>query len=179
LRKWIARRIIDRFSARYGYDVGYLHYLLDVSPTAFFRFVAVAKVAGHREAAPKAAVFIAKLVGAMQEDCGPCVQLVADMAREAGIADADIAAALARRPEEMSEDAGLGFAFADAVARRGDAGEAREKVRARWGDKGVVDLTFALQGSRLYPMTKAGLGFGAMCARINVGDRAVEVAKAA
>ncbi len=180
MREWIARRFINRFGARYGYDVSYLHALLKASPRAFFRFTSVSGLARHAEAAPKAAIFAAKLVGAMTEDCGPCVQLGADMARAAGLADNEIAAILSRRAEDMSSDAALGFAFADAVARRDPAADAaREAVRARWGDKGVVDLTFALVTGRLFPMTKAGLGYANACSRVTVGDRAINVAKAA
>jgi alkylhydroperoxidase family enzyme len=166
-------------SARYRYDVSYMRHLLEASPSAFFKFIAVSKPSRHAEAAPKEALFAAKLVGAMTEDCGPCVQIVVDMAREAGVPDVDIAAVLSRDIAAMSEAARIGFQFADRVARREDADEFREEARGHWGDKGVIDLTFALQVSRLYPMTKAGLGYAKECVRVTVGDRPVAVAKAA
>ncbi len=79
----------------------------------------------------------------------------------------------------MSENARIGFLFADRVARRDDADAIREEVRAKWGDKGVLDLTFALQASRLYPMVKAGMGYARECVRVKVGDKPVAVVKAA
>ncbi len=179
MRKWIAQKMIARFGARYSYDVSYMRHLLDVSPSAFFKFLAVSKLARHAEAAPKEALAAARLVGAMTEDCGPCVQIVVDMAREAGIADSDIGAVLARDISAMSENAATGYLFADRVARREPADAIRDEVRAKWGDKAVVDLTFALQASRLYPMTKAGLGFSKECVGVKIGDRPVAVAKAA
>jgi hypothetical protein len=180
MRKWFARRMINRFGAHYGYDVSYMRAMLDASPTGFFKFLAVTKLSRHAEAAPKEALFAARLVGVMTEDCGPCVQLVVDMAREAQVQDSDIDAVLRRDASAMSRDVAISFRFADAVARRsGGDDEARETVRAAWGEKGVLDLTFALQASRLYPMVKAGMGFANTCSRINVGERAVAVAKAA
>jgi alkylhydroperoxidase family enzyme len=180
MRKWIASRFLDRFSKRYDYDVSYLRALLEASPDAFFKFAPMSKLAAHREAAPRDAFYAAKLIGAMHEDCGPCVQIVVNMAREAQVSDAVIDAVLRRDLAAMGEEAAIAFRFADAVARRtADEDAAREAVRAAWGDKGVVDLTFAVQISRLAPMVKAGLGYAKECTRVTVGDKAVAVAKAA
>jgi hypothetical protein len=108
------------------------------------------------------------------------VQIVVDMARAAGVPDATIDAVLRRDAGSMNEDAAIAFHFADAVARRTfDDDDARDAVRARWGEKGVLDLTFALQASRLYPMIKAGMGYAKECLRVTVGDQSVAVAKAA
>ncbi|MCB2112921.1 MAG: hypothetical protein R3C42_05105 [Parvularculaceae bacterium] len=179
MRKWIARRLIDRFGARYDYDVGYMRHLLEVSPSAFFKFISAAKLSSHGEAAPKGALAAARIVGAMTEDCGPCVQIFVDMAREAGIDDNEIDAVLRRDVSAMNRETAIGYIFADRLARRENADAVREEARAEWGDKAVIDLTFALQGARLYPMTKAGLGFASECARVKVGDNLVAVVKAA
>jgi alkylhydroperoxidase family enzyme len=179
MRRFIARKMIAAFGAKYRYDVSYMRAMLETSPTAFFRFLEATKLSRHAEAAPKAALAAARLVGAMSEDCGPCVQIVVDMAREAGVADADIAAILSRDIHAMSEDAAIGFVFADRVARREDADAIRDEVRTKWGDKGVLDLTFAVQGSRLFPMIKSGMGYAKECVRVTVGERPVAVAKAA
>lgn len=117
MRKAIAGLFLDRFEKRYDYDVSYLRALLAASPAAFFKLAPCEKLAQHREAAPAEALFAAKLVGAMHEDCGPCVQIVADMAREAGVADAVVAAVLRREAGAMGEDARIAFRFADAAVR--------------------------------------------------------------
>jgi alkylhydroperoxidase family enzyme len=144
---------------RYGYDTSYLDMMRKQSPSAFFKFAPLMKAAGHREVAPVDASFAAKLVGALAEDCGPCTQLVVDMALEAGMAKDQIEAVLRRDPGAMNSTTLLGFRFADAVVRRSQDDEHREAVRARWGEKGVIDLTLALQMGRMFPMVKAGLGY--------------------
>lgn len=179
MRKWIARKMIDEFGAKYDCDVSYMRRLLDVSPRGFFRFLAVTKLSRHAETAPRDAAFAARLVGAMTEDCGPCIQIVIDMAREAGMADQKIDAVLRRDIASMDAETALAYKFADAVARRTNADIEREEVRTIWGEKAVIDLTFALQASRLYPMIKAGLGFAKECVRVKIGDNPVAVAKAA
>jgi hypothetical protein len=139
MRSWIARRTLRAFAKRYGYDVSYLEMMLNVSPSAFFKFAPVMKASAHRESVPADASFAAKIVGALAEDCGPCTQLVVDMALEAGMPRDQIEAVLRRDPRAMNEATTLGFRFADAVVRRAAEAEDefRDAVRAPWGQKGV------------------------------------------
>ena len=169
MRNWMAHRMLCSVSKRNGYDTSYLEMMLKESPAAFFKFAALTKAACHREVVPVDASFAAKLVGALAEDCGPCTQQVVEMALEAGMAKDQIKAALRRDPHAMNDATLLGFRFADAVARRSeDDDEYRDAVRAEWGDKGVVDLTMALQMSRIFPMVKAALGYAKECRRVIV-----------
>ena len=180
MRNWIARRSLRAFAKRYGYDVSYFEMLLNESPAAFFKFAPLMKAAAHRESVPIEASFAAKIVGALAEDCGPCTQLVVDMALEAGMPRDQIEAVLRRDPRAMNEATTLGFRFADAVARRStDDEEFREAVKAQWGQKGVIDLTMALQLGRVFPMVKAGLGYAKECRRVTVGGHNVDVVKQA
>lgn len=180
MRSWIARRMLRTFRQRYGYDTAYIEVVLKESPSAFFRFAPLMKASRHREVVPVEASFAAKIVGAKAEDCGPCTQLTVDMALEAGVSKGQIEAVLRRDPRAMNSDTLLAFRFADAVVRRSvDDGECREAVRARWGEKGVIDLTFALQMGRMFPMMKAGLGYARECRRVNVDGTEVDVVKQA
>lgn len=180
MRSWIARRMLRATSKRYGYDTSYLELMLKESPSAFFKFTRAVKAAGHREVAPVEASFAAKLVGALAEDCGPCTQLVVDMALEAGMPQDQIEAVLRRDLRSMNSATILGFRFADAVARRSaDDDEHREAVRARWGEKGVIDLTLALQMGRMFPMVKSALGYAKACRRVTVSGVNVDVVKQA
>lgn len=176
----IARHRLRKMSAHYDYDVSYMEWLLDVSPSAFFKFAKLIDPARHREAAPVNAYFAAKLVGALVEDCGPCAQLVVNMATEAGMPGEQIAAVLRRDTEAMHEDTVLGFRFADAITARGaNEDDVRDAVRGAWGDKAIIDLTLGLQIGRMFPMIKAGLGFGKECRRVEVGGAPVDVVKRA
>jgi hypothetical protein len=180
MRSWIARRMLRATSKRYGYDTSYLEMMLKESPSAFFKFASLMKAAGHREVIPLDACFAAKLVGALAEDCGPCTQLCVDMALEAGMAKDQIEAVLHSDPRAMNSNTILGFRFADAVVRRSaNDDEYRDAVRAQWGAKGVIDLTLALQMSRIFPMVKAGLGYAKECRRVIVDGHNVDVVKQA
>ena len=50
-----------------------------------------------------------------------------------------------------------------------------QAVRARWGDKGVIDLAMALQMGRTFPMMKAALGYARECRRVTVDGHQVDV----
>ena len=107
--------------------------LLDASPSAFFKFAALAKAANHREVVPVEASFAAKIIGAMAEDCGPCTQLVVDQALEAGMPGDQIEAVLRRNTSAMSAATVLGFHFADAVVRRSANDDEYREAFARNG----------------------------------------------
>ena len=180
MRSFFARRLLRRFRQQYGYDTSYLDMLLTESPAAFFKFAPLMKASRHREAVPVEASFAAGLTGAKAEDCGPCAQLVVDMALEAGIPKDQIEAVVRRDVRAMSDDVVLAFRFADAIVRRSaDEEEHRDAVRAQWGEKGVIDLAFALQMGRMYPMMKAALGYARECRRISVGGKEIDVIKQA
>ncbi len=167
---------IKTFAAYYDYDVSYMEQMLSVSPSAYEKFAAITALSQHCEAAPVSADYAAKLVGVLTEDCGPCVQLVVRMARDAGMAADQIAAVLTADESSMSKETGLGYRFATAVVARSDERDlARAAVVDAWGEKAVIDLTFAVQVVRVFPMVKAGLGYDKTCQRVDVEGRPVEV----
>lgn len=178
MRAFFSRRAIKAFGDRYNYDVSYMFQMLKVSPAAFFHLGAVAKLARYRQVVPVNAFYAAKLVGAITEDCGPCVQLGADMASDAGMPANCLEAVLKRDLAAMDVDTVMGFRFADTLVRRApEEDDAREAVRQQWGDAGVVELTLATQIARVFPMLKAGMGYGKACQQIRVDDQAVVVLK--
>ncbi|MEQ8651196.1 MAG: hypothetical protein RIC87_01895 [Kiloniellales bacterium] len=167
---------IQAFATHYDYDASYMEQMLRVSPAGFEKFQAISALSQHCEAAPVPAAFAARLVGVLTEDCGPCVQLVVRMAREAGMAADQITAVLRADESAMSKETALGYRFATAVVARNDARDlARAAIVSAWGEKAVIDLTFSLQVVRVFPMVKAGLGYDKTCQRVEVEGQTIEV----
>ena len=180
MRSFFARRILRHYSQRYSYDATYLETMLREAPAAFFKLAPLMKASNHREVIPVDANFAAKITGAMAEDCGPCTQLTVDMALEAGMAKPQIEAVLRRDLKAMNPETRLGFQFADAIARRSTDDETfRDAIRARWGERGVIELSMALQVGRIFPMLKLALGFARECRRVTVDGNQVDVVKQA
>ena len=155
-------------------NMAYMRMLSDAAPIALEKFLKATALARHRETVPPEASLVAGLVGVIAEDCGSCVQILVDMARDGGVQDPVIEAVLVSDTSKMTDDARLAFLFASAIVARDTAADAiRETVRQRWGDKGIVDLTMATQANRLYPMVKTGLGFAGSCRTVMVGEKSV------
>lgn len=171
----LIRSALEAVARRNGGDPAYTIAMYAASPRALRRLGTASGLLSHREVAPLDAIYAAQLVGSLAEGCGSCVQIHINMARRAGVSDELIEDLLRGRPL-ASADAALATRFARAIIGRGDdEAPAREAVRSRWGDKGVVDLTIATQTSRFLSMLKAGFGYATHCGAFNVGDRAVTV----
>jgi hypothetical protein len=167
---FLGRRMIDAMERHLNSDMSYLRALRAASPRGFDTFLKASALSRHREVVPIAASHAARLTSLAFEDCGPCVQIAVDQARAAGMADAIIRAILAADMASMPEEVALACRFTRSIlTRSANLDELREAVRARWGDGGVVDLTMATQGSRLYPMLKLGLGYMESCHQVRVG----------
>jgi hypothetical protein len=165
----ILSRVVTRFERTWNYDAGYLREALEVSPSAFLRFMLVGSL-GHGRRAPVQALAAAGIAGSLSEDCGPCTQIGVDMAAKAGVAPAILRAILAGDETAMGRDARLGYDFARAVLDRDleKADSLRDDILHLWGKGALVDLGFALTTARMYPTLKYALGHGRACSRVTV-----------
>src|SRR5690554_4143214 len=93
-RRSRSRATLEDFGWHYGYDVSYLLELLDASPEAFFAFEAAMPMSRVKGEAPTEALHIAKIAAMRAQDCGLCTELSLKLAREAGVAETVIQAAL-------------------------------------------------------------------------------------
>ena len=173
-------RRIARMGQAFDYDVSYLHELLEASTPAFIKFALFQPMSRHREDVPATTWFAAKLAATMSEDCGPCSQLMVDMAIRAGVAPA-IVAALARGDLTSADaDASLGFRYGHAVAANAPEADAfAAQALAKYGRRGVASLAMAVAAARVYPTLKRGLGHGAACQKLVVGEEAIAVEQVA
>jgi hypothetical protein len=170
MMRWLTDRLIALLEKRLRSDMAYLRALNAASPRACRGFLRATALARHRDTVPCAVSHAARLAGVVHEYCGPCVQITVDQARAAGVSEIAIMAILTANEAAMPADIAIAYRFARAMLMPAqDLCAAREAVRRAWGEKGVVDLTFATQFSRLYPMLKRGLGYDHACRRITVG----------
>lgn len=168
LNRLIGRRL-EAFGRAFRYDVTYMREILQVSRRAFLRVARLQAMAGHREEVPTAPWYAAKLVATLHEDCGPCTQLVADLAQREGVPPAVVGAVVSGREEAMGGEVLLAYRFARAVlAREPGADGLRDEVVRRWGRRGLVSLALGITASRMYPTLKYALGHGRACSAIRI-----------
>lgn len=178
--KWLIRGRLAAFEKQYGYDLSYARDLLAWDTGAFLAFARIQKLSNYRKGAPAAARYAAKLIGTMAEDCGPCTQLMVTMAIEEKVDPNVLSAVLRGDDEALPEDAWLAVRFARAsLAHAPEADALREAIVAKWGERGLISMAFALTLSRVYPTLKYALGHGKACQRVVVAGAPVVVARAA
>lgn len=178
---WLINRRLAAFERTFGYDASYMREVYEVSPRAFWKFSRVARLAQHREDAPKEAWYAAKIVAALAEDCGPCTQLAVSMAERAGVSPATLRAIVSEDERAMTADAALGSNFAKAVLNRdlAESDRLRTEVVARWGKRAAVSLAMVIAATRMFPAVKYALGHGRACSRVRVAGADVAVAREA
>jgi hypothetical protein len=178
--QWLIRKRIDAFERSFDYDMSYARELLAADARAFFAFAKVMAMSRYRRDVPRQVWFAAKLTGTIAEDCGPCTQLMVTMALREGVDRGTIAAIVAGRNDEMSDEVRLGVRFTEAVLRRVPEADAlREEVLKRWGPRALVSLAFALTMSRVYPTLKYALGHGQACQRVTIAGEPLHVVRGA
>ena len=172
--KALLRRTLHRFSQRYHYDTAYLEALLQHDLRAFLKLGAVQPLSGHRVGIPPAPWCAATIRATLREDCGPCVQLVCNLALEAGVPAGTVRAILRGDFDSLPADVSLAARFTELVLDRSpEAAGVREQIVMRWGQDGLVSLGFTISASRVYPTLKYTLGYGQACQRIQIEEESV------
>lgn len=176
IRRLIHLMLRATLELRYDYDATYLHEVIDASLPAYFKFGLFMVMAGHDGGAPRDALFAARLAATMSEDCGPCSQLNINMALKAGVSVDTLTALVVGDLAAAGDDAALGFAYGRAVATNApEAAALANEVVEAWGEPARIGLAYAVATARVYPALKRGLGHGAVCARLQIGDRDIRV----
>jgi alkylhydroperoxidase family enzyme len=168
IRSLLAWRLAAR-ERRVGVPLDYARDILRTSLRAFVKYALIMPMADHRQRLSAVECFTARLVATKEEDCGTCVQIVVNLARESGVPADTIHAILAGRVEALPESLQDIYRFTALVTRGdGDDDGLRERLRRRHGDAGLVDLALAIASSRVFPTTKRVLGRAVSCSEVRI-----------
>ncbi len=177
--RWFLNRQMRAFERKFDYDMSYARDILDADFGAFWSFSRISGMASYRKDAPLDAWYAAKITAALAADCGPCTQLVVNMAEKEGVSSANLRAILANDEQAMTPDAALGLRFAQAVAARDlpMADTLRAEVVKRWGRRALVSLALTIASSRVFPDVKYALGYGHACTLVRVAGASAPLAR--
>lgn len=177
--KALLERMFAKQERLTGESADYIRDLHHAAPGGFWRFALFTPMANYRRALPKEAYAVAKIAASHSEDCGPCLQTTVNLATAAGVHPQIIRAAVTGDTSGMDERTATAFLFARAVCNHDFAAEElRPKLIEWWGEAGVAELSLAICSSRLFPMLKRGLGHGAACQRVTIGQETLQVGAA-
>jgi hypothetical protein len=172
----LANARLDAFEREWNYDVSYMRTIFASGLGAMRVLLGIGRISKYRKGVTPALWFAAELVAARAEDCGPCVQLVVDMAARAGVPAATLRAIVAHDDDALPDDVRLAVRFTEAtLAHAHEADALRDEIVARWGNDAVVSLAFAILSGRAYPTLKYALGYAKACVRVNIAGEPVAV----
>lgn len=172
--RYMFNKMLLTMQQRYAYDVGYQQDILHSDLAAFLKFSGFQTMASHRGALPAGPLYAARIRAIIFDDCGPCSQLVVNMALEAGLSQAVVRAIIEQDLAALPADMALVVQFTERVlAHDPQADTLRDNILALWGSKGLITLSFAISAYRVYPALKYSLGYGRACSRIQLNDLSV------
>jgi len=152
------------FGARYGYDTRYMEDLVDTDQRGAVKLVMASFFTRHHFGLAAAPYFSAKIIATRHADCGSCLRLAIEMAREQGVPLADIRQILSTDDNAAPADMALAAHYARAVLENAPTlPEIIGKCEVRWGKAGVAGLAAAVTSGQFYPIFKRGLGHGNAC----------------
>lgn len=176
--KTILKSRVAKFEKAFDYNADYMREIIDASPAAGIRLQGLPFMGSFR--GPDLDLWAgASLASTLEGDCGPCVQLIVDMATRSGVDPQSLKAAVAAHGK-TDDTVGLGYRFAlAAIHDTEDADALRDEIRGRFGEEAVIAASFASALGRVYPVLKRGLGHGKTCQALRFGKDEPFVLKAA
>jgi hypothetical protein len=167
--RWFFRRKLDAEEKKLGESMDYLRYVVETSVPAFLRFAGIMPFANSRKVLPKEAWYVAQIVSLQQEDCGPCLQITVNLALKDRVNADLIRAVLNGDHSQFSADIVDVYKFAHAIVHsEPDPDVLRETLRIRYGDRGLIELAYAIASSRVPPTVKRVLGYAKSCKQVSI-----------
>ena len=169
--RYMFNKMLLNMQNRYDYDVGYMQDILQIDLKAFFKYMGFLGMSSHTGNLPAAPMYAAKLRAIIWDDCGPCTQLVVDMALEAKVPEEIVQAIVDRDLYKLPQEVALVARFTELVlAHDPEADDLREKILGLWGEQGLITIAYSISSSRVYPALKYAMGYGKACSRVQVNE---------
>lgn len=163
LRYWIGRQVTAS-ERKLGASMEYIRHVLRVSIPEVLRLRKIGQLANQRKVLPAAPFHVARLVAVMAEDCGDCVKIELNLARQADVPPEILKAVVESRPSDLPEELGDVYLFAECIAHNsGDMEPLRSKIRQRYGESGLIEMSITMALCRAFPVVKRSLGYAGAC----------------
>ncbi|MDN3637485.1 hypothetical protein QWY82_01570 [Simiduia curdlanivorans] len=169
--RYLFNQSLLSFKNRYDYDISYMQDILQHDLSAFLKFIGLQMMSNHSAGLAAEPIFAARLQAILWDDCGPCTQLIVNLALEAKVESHIVRAIVAGDLDTLPEPTALVVRFTRLVlAHDPEADGLREQIIHRWGRKGLIAIGYAISSSRVYPALKYTLGYGNACSCIQVQE---------
>jgi hypothetical protein len=160
---WFFRKILERGERRCGVTLDYARHIAAQDAGLFMRYGKIFSFLDPNEHLPAEAYHAARICGALAADCGTCLEAEINLARRAGVGGALIRNLLSRDTTQLTEELAAVVRLSSAVTSFGDHPDARRKVLEAYGEAGLIELAYAMNGAALLPGIKRAMGYATAC----------------
>ena len=113
--KYFLNKSLLTMQRRYDYDVRYMQDVLKTDLKAFLKYMGFQTMASHSGGLPAGPLYAARIRAIIHDDCGPCTQLVVDLALEAKLEPEIVRAIIDLDLEKLPDDIALVVMFTELV----------------------------------------------------------------
>jgi alkylhydroperoxidase family enzyme len=160
---------LDAMEKEVGVSMEYMRFVARTSLKAFLKFTKFLPLAAYRNKLPVGPINVARLVSSRHADCGPCVQIGVHFAKKDGVPDDVLRAVVDQHPENLTPELADVYHFVESIfSDSPDQERLRERMRERYGDEGLIEMSFAVASAQVFPMTKRVLGYATSCSKVKI-----------
>jgi alkylhydroperoxidase family enzyme len=161
----VSEAMIRYGERKLGVSLDYLREIAASAPAAFRLLGRVSRLGQSLSPVDRHAAHFAGLGAAMHDDCGTCVQIHINLARQDGVAEDVLRRAVMGEAGTLPEPLAAAFRFGEAVAANDpEMHELRETLEAKLGKRAVIEMAIGIGFARFYPTIKRALGHAKSCA---------------
>lgn len=156
--------LINRSERRIGVKFEYAHNIAETDTRLLIRYNKIFGFLNANKFVSPLAYHTARLRGAIAADCGTCIEAEVNLALKAHIDPSSVANILASNYASLPPEIAAVAELSDAVvANRADDPVARNSLRHAFGDAGLIELAFAMNGAAMLPGIKRAMGYATVC----------------
>lgn len=161
----ISEAMIRYGEKKLGVALDYLREIAANAPAAFRLLGRVSRLGQALKPVDRHATHMAALGAALHDDCGTCVQIHINLARQDGLPEDVLRRAVMGEAGSLPPPLAAAFRFGEAVAANDpEMDELRETLAADFGKRAVIEMAMAIAFARFYPTVKRALGHAKSCA---------------
>jgi len=161
--KRVMNYILSKNEKRLGVKLDYARKILLVDNRLFLRYGKVFGFLDPRKHLSAEAYHASRICGALSADCGSCVEAEINLAKNSGLSDEFLNHVLAKNIDQLPDNIIAVVELSCAVTNFQDAPVAREQVIKYYGEEGLIEMSFAMNGAALLPGIKRAMGYATSC----------------
>jgi len=160
----LTSRLIGQAEKRIGVTLDYTRQIAWTDFGLLMRYNRIFGFLDPNKHATAQAYHVARVRGAIAADCGTCVAAEINLAKTAGLSSEILDQVISGTYGSLPDDIAAVAKLADSVVgARADDPESRETIRRCFGEAGLIEISFAMNGAALLPGIKRAMGYAVGC----------------